>query len=87
MLTGRRDGIGASLPRWTIACLHDCYTGCYHHVAAVVREFFVTKENPMTQSWRHSADAMDMDTASVSVHTGWRPCRLSGHLQSFATLR
>ena len=55
MLTGRRDGIGASLPRWIIDCLCDYYTGYYLNVAAVVREFFVTKENPMMQSWRHSA--------------------------------
>lgn len=86
MLTGRRDGIGASLPRWIIDCLCDYYTGYYHNVAAVVREFFVTKENPMMQSWRHSADSINMDTARVSVHTGCRPCRLSGYVQSFATL-
>lgn len=86
MLTGRRDGIGASLPRWIMIAFATVTLVIINNVAAVVREFFVTKENPMMQSWRHSADSMNMDTARVSVHTGCRPCRLAGCLQSFATL-
>ena len=86
MLTGRRDGIGASLPRWIMIAFATVTLVIINNVAAVVREFFVTKENPMMQSWRHSADSMNMDTARVSVHTGCRPCRLSGYVQSFATL-
>ena len=44
MLTGRRDGIVASLPQWVIYCLRDYYTGYLINVAAVVWYCFVTKE-------------------------------------------